>query len=99
VRAGSTGENESTQFTRLMDGVSDAVTEFQNNMTPENFTRVITAFGEMGQSGAKFVRGTTDYIRRHPVRVALGASLFYFALKGLLQSEPRRISSRDSTFH
>ena len=85
-------------FSQLMDGIKNSVNEFQENMTPENFARIITALGAMGFSGANIMRGTADYVRRHPVQVALGAGLIFYALKGLLGDE-RQLSQRESSYH
>lgn len=98
-KSGELKNQSEGQFARLMDNLRDCVLQFQRDMTPENFARLISALGAMGFSGANLMRGTTDYVRRHPVRVALGAGLIFFALKGLLQSEEGRTSQRGSTFH
>lgn len=93
---------EEGHFSRLMDGLKDSVNEFQSHMTPENFARIISALGAMGFSGATLMRGTAEYVRRHPIQVALGVGLAFYALKGLLLADEARslqTSQRGSTYH
>lgn len=88
-----------TTFTRLMDGLKESVNEFQKHMTPENFARIVSALGAMGYSGATLMRFGAKFVRRHPVQVALGAALIFYALKGLLADNDRQVSDRESLLH
>lgn len=83
----------------LLNGISSAVHEFNSDATPENFAKIVNSIAACGISGAKVWKDANTYVKDHPVRVAFGVGLIFFALKGLLGSGEKAVAVRQTTYH
>src|SRR5262249_53437658 len=93
------GKTIAQDFAQLMEELKSAVTDFQNDSTPEKFGAIITALGAFGITAAELGGTLTYYAKKHPVWTALGAGVVFYALKGLLVPIERRVSNREMGYH
>jgi hypothetical protein len=82
---------------RLINNLKQSSAEFQREATPENFARMVSAVGAFGTAFNETRNQIVSYSKKHPLSVALGASLIFFALRGLIGT--RGLSGRDMTYH
>lgn len=80
-------------FDHLSAELKSAARGFQEDPTPENFARIITALRAFGVSGGDLWRRAAAYTRAHPVQMALLAGVLFYAVKGLLGDRPRRLAA------
>lgn len=79
-----TQEHQTHDFDHLTMTLKSAVTKFQEDQSPENFAGIVTALSAFGISGADLWSKAAAYAKVHPVRIALGAGVLFYAMKGLL---------------
>ena len=77
-------------FEQLTQDLKSAVARFQDDQTPENFAGIVTALTGFGLTGADLWKKVADYAKVHPVPVALGAGVLFYAIKGLMRESARR---------
>jgi hypothetical protein len=86
-------------FEQLLDSLKNAVSEFQNESSPEKFAKIVTVLSAFGISGADIWNKTTDFTKKHPIQAALGAGLIFFAFKGLYAPMSKELANQDSMYH
>lgn len=86
-------------FEQLMNGLKNAVNEFQEDASPEKFAKIITVLGAFGISGADVWNKASQFLKKHPVQSAAAAGLIFFALRGLAVTGGRRSTKRGSIYH
>jgi hypothetical protein len=77
---------EGLDVSRMIDDVKNAMERFQTDSSPENFAQIVTALGAIGLSTVKVWDEAAAYTKKHPLIVAFGAGVMFFAFKGLFQS-------------
>jgi hypothetical protein len=71
-------------FDHLTETLKAAVAKFQDDQSPENFAGIVSALTAFGISGADLWQKVAAYAKVHPVRVAFGAGVLFYAMKGIL---------------
>lgn len=87
---GQEGTSPIDNIGEVFEGVRNAVSRFQQDQTPENFASIVTALGGFGLGGLDLWKQAADYTRKHPLQVAVGAGVLFFALRGLSGARPMR---------
>jgi hypothetical protein len=82
-------QSERPRFEKMLDDLKTTVSRFQDDTTPENFAAIVSTLSTFGISGAQVWGQVADYSKRHPLRVAIGAAIMFFAVKGIVREVPK----------
>ena len=86
-------QTDKQSFDQLVGELKASVSRFQEDTSPENFAGIVSVLSRFGISGADLWSQVARYSKEHPLRVALGATVVFFAAKGLIKDLPNRVSS------